>query len=418
MTDTLSLETVDGAEATFKAAAARLEDNAAPPDVVSRIEAVIVTATRQRTRWGKLTLRALRALGLYLLRNPYRGMGKGGRPPKTVRADSLPSLAERGVSDRHIASRALAVARISEADFNAYLASGRTSERGLHEFVRDQELRRDENYSETKTGKVVPVANASNGNSREHPSRFSSVRGKKHLALQATAASVEWYTPSYVFGALNCRFDLDVASPGADVVHWIPADRHFTVADNGLEQDWGDAFVFMNSPYGRGELPLWTEKFREHGNGICLVVDRTSTQWWQDLCGNVDLILQVNKRIDFVRPGGDGTGTNLSGSSLVAYGKRGVQALLNASAAGLGTLFIPCQNSVLTFEEFEHEAHLLRGKLIVAQALTRYSPEEIADLLVTADREKADEVWRALLDRLASSMSIFFFSGCGVENPR
>ena len=68
-----------------------------------------------------------------------------------------------------------------------------------------------------------------------------------------------------------------------------------------------------------------------------------------------DLILQVNKKIDFIRPGGDGTGTNALGSSLVAYGKRGVQALLNAAAAGLGTLFIPRQNSVLTFGEFERD---------------------------------------------------------------
>jgi DNA N-6-adenine-methyltransferase (Dam) len=413
-----SLDTLAGAEAAFKAAAARLEDNTATPDVVSRVEKIIVKATRQHAGWGKLTIDALLVLGLYLLRNPYRGMGKGGRPPKTVRADSLPTLAERGVGNRRIAWRALAVARISEADRNAYLASGGTSERGLHEFVKRRELERDENYSETKTGNVVPFANASNGDSRGHPWWFPSARGKKHLALQATTASVEWYTPPEVFRALNCRFDLDVASPGADVVPWIPADRHFTLADNGLEQDWGDAFVFMNAPYGRGKLPLWTEKFREHGNGICLVVDRTSTQWWQDLCSNADLILQVNKKIDFVRPGGDGTGTNALGSSLVAYGKRGVQALLNAAAAGLGTLFIPCQNSVLIFEEFEHETHLLRGKLVVSQALARYNPEEIADLLVTADREKAGEVWRALLDRLASSMSILFFSGHCTANPR
>ena len=87
MTDTLTLDTLEAAEATFKAAAARLENNTAPPDVVSQVEAVIVTATRQHTRWGKLTLLALRVLGLYLLRNPYRGQGTGGRPPNTVRAD-------------------------------------------------------------------------------------------------------------------------------------------------------------------------------------------------------------------------------------------------------------------------------------------------------------------------------------------
>src|SRR6266481_2937708 len=264
MTDTLPLDTLARAEATFKAAAARLEDSTASPDVVSRVEDIIVTATRQHTGWGKLTIDALRVMGQYLERNPYSGMGKGGRPSKTVRADSLPTLAERGVKNRRIASRALAVARIGEADRNAYLASGGTSEKGLHEFVKGRALKREENYSETETGNVVSLASASNEHSRGHPWWFPSARGKKYLALQATAASVEWYTPPEVFRALNCRFDLDVASPGAHKVPWIPADRHFTLADNGLEQDWGDAYVWMNAPYRRGLLPLWLEKFREH----------------------------------------------------------------------------------------------------------------------------------------------------------
>jgi hypothetical protein len=43
--------------------------------------------------------------------------------------------------------------------------------------------------------------------------------------------------------------------------------------------------------------------------------------------------------------------------------------------------------------------------------------DTIADLLVAADREKAGEVWRALGERLASSMSILFFTGCCIENP-
>jgi hypothetical protein len=61
---------------------------------------------------------------------------------------------------------------------------------------------------------------------------------------------------------------------------------------------------------------------------------------------------------------------------------------------------------------------ILRGKPVVSKDLSRYNPEEIADLLVAADREKAGEVWRALLDRLASSMPILFFSGHCIENPR
>jgi hypothetical protein len=44
--------------------------------------------------------------------------------------------------------------------------------------------------------------------------------------------------------------------------------------------------------------------------------------------------------------------------------------------------------------------------------------EEIADWMIAADREKTGEVWWLLGERLASSMSIVFFTGHGIENPR
>jgi hypothetical protein len=158
----------------------------------------------------------------------------------------------------------------------------------------------------------------------------------------ATTGNPEWYTPSIIFEALGCRFDIDVASPGGDVTHWIPADRHFTIADNGLEQDWGVAYVWCNPPFNREVLSQWLEKFRRHANGICLIGDRTSVSWWQDLCGNADMILLVNKKINFISPTSGTTGNNTLGSTLVAYGERAVQALMNAANAGLGTLFKPC----------------------------------------------------------------------------
>jgi hypothetical protein len=55
------------------------------------------------------------------------------------------------------------------------------------------------------------------------------------------------------------------------------------------------------------------------------------------------------------------------------------------------------------------------------QALTdiwHQDADTIADLLVAADREKAGEVWRALGERLASSMSILFFTGHCIGKPR
>jgi phage N-6-adenine-methyltransferase len=297
---------------------------------VRAVEGIIVTATRQQAGWAKLRLEALRELGLFLLRTPYLK----GRPPKVSTADTLPSLEKLGITDRRIAWRAIQVARVDEDLFQRYLTSDEPTEKGLlrhalcESVPQDTPLHRqtrdNENYSQSEN--VVPFSTPTLAG-----------RGAYWVATNGTE---EWYTPPAIFRALDCRFDLDVASPGGDVTHWIPADRVFTPADNGLERDWGDAYVWMNPPFSRAGLPLWVEKFRQHANGICLIGDRTSTGWWQDLCGNADVILFVNKKINFISPT-SGTGNNTLGSTLVAYGERAVQALTNAAAAGLGTLFKP-----------------------------------------------------------------------------
>lgn len=75
--------------------------------------------------------------------------------------------------------------------------------------------------------------------------------------------SDDWYTPPDMLKALGERYDLDPCSPGAE--HWVPADRVFTISDDGLAQPW-DGFVFMNPPFGgrNGHVP-WLEKFLAHG---------------------------------------------------------------------------------------------------------------------------------------------------------
>ena len=126
------------AEATLKANLSPLrlvvsgEPTARQIAAASAVENFIVTSSEQQVGWAKLRLVALRELGEFLLRTPRLR----GRPRKESTVDSLPSLADLGISDRHIAARAVTVAKIGEELFNEYLATeDEPTEKGLLRFA-------------------------------------------------------------------------------------------------------------------------------------------------------------------------------------------------------------------------------------------------------------------------------------------
>ena len=141
------------------------------------------------------------------------------------------------------------------------------------------------------------------------------------LHEQSVGATDEWYTPPYVFKALGCRFDLDVAHPGLPYADWVPADA--LVTHDSLNREW-TGFVWMNPPFGgRNGLVPWLDKFAAHGDGICLVPDRTSAPWWQAMAARVDAILFVAPKIKFIGRDGKEGRSPAQGTSLMASGHRG-----------------------------------------------------------------------------------------------
>ncbi|AQT70070.1 phage N-6-adenine-methyltransferase [Anaerohalosphaera lusitana] len=155
----------------------------------------------------------------------------------------------------------------------------------------------------------------------------------------------EWYTPTYVFDSLGIKFDMDVASPGKDIVPWIPAKKHLTIRDDGLHSQW-QGTVWCNPPYGR-ETSNWLEKMYEHNDGIALVFARIDTSWFYDYCRPANALLFLKGRVKFIRHDqasayvqdgkvkNNGSG---AGSMLVAYGERCERALFGASSR-LGPVF-------------------------------------------------------------------------------
>jgi DNA N-6-adenine-methyltransferase (Dam) len=164
------------------------------------------------------------------------------------------------------------------------------------------------------------------------------------LHEQSVGVTDEWYTPAHVLKALDCEFDLDVASPGQELTPWIPAKRFITC--HSLSAPW-TGFVWMNPPFGpRNGIVPWLEKFFNHANGIALVPDRTSAPWWQNFAPRADLILFVSPKIKFIAADGTPGTSPAQGTSLLAVGQQGYAALQRAATRGLGVLMAPQRPSV------------------------------------------------------------------------
>lgn len=153
---------------------------------------------------------------------------------------------------------------------------------------------------------------------------------------EALGQSDEWYTPQYIFDALGCQFDLDVAAPEDGPRH-VPA-KHWYFIDS-LDIGWF-GFVWMNPPFGgRNGLVPWLDKFFLHGDGIALAPDRTSAPWFQKYAPMASALLFVAPKIKFERPDGSVGRSPGCGTVLMAAGSRGRAAILRA--AGLGFVAIP-----------------------------------------------------------------------------
>ena len=115
----------------------------------------------------------------------------------------------------------------------------------------------------------------------------------------------EWRTPDAVFTPLHreFKFTLDPCSTHSNAL----LRKHYTEAENGLEQDWSGERVFMNPPYGR-EVYAWTRKAREEAERGALVVGllpaSTDLAWWHDdVVGAGAEVRYIRGRVRFLTDG-------------------------------------------------------------------------------------------------------------------
>jgi hypothetical protein len=170
------------------------------------------------------------------------------------------------------------------------------------------------------------------------------------MYIPVTGGRSNLLTPGHIFTKLgNPKFDTDVAGPAPGCLSHVPARR--TIWRDSLLSSWKSfGFVWMNAPYNseeelkpkRNGLMEWLDKFTEHGSGIALTPDRTSSPWFQRYAPCIDLILLWAPKIKFLLPP-DGAPLNSPphGNAFWAMGDRGCAALEHAAKQGHGLLVRP-----------------------------------------------------------------------------
>jgi hypothetical protein len=180
------------------------------------------------------------------------------------------------------------------------------------------------------------IAHAQRGRFQYH----NNIKPRQRYIPDAASRSSEWYTPPIVFEAMGAEFDMDVASPGREVVPWIPARIHLTKNEDGLKTPW-EGFVWCNPPYGRRHgMQDWIDKFVAHRNGVIMLPNYTYTQWFQELAVKVDCILFPLFKIHCISRLYTGRSNSTLGNCLCAIGDQGIESLHNAATAGFGKLFV------------------------------------------------------------------------------
>jgi hypothetical protein len=114
-----------------------------------------------------------------------------------------------------------------------------------------------------------------------------------------------------------------------------------TEAECGLKTEWTGR-VFMNPPYSKNLE--FARKFRQHGNGICLVFARTETDWFKNFY-DADAFLFLPKRLHFHGITGErAKGNSGAPSVLVAMGEHNVEALIRYQKQYGGLLLNKLEN--------------------------------------------------------------------------
>jgi hypothetical protein len=177
-----------------------------------------------------------------------------------------------------------------------------------------------------------------------------------HQLINQTSGAVEYYTPIKIIeAATDCMgfIDLDPAS-SLEANKIVGARRIFTKEDNGLSYQWTAQTLWLNHPFGKGEMRCpcphsrctkesckkrgyhidydipgnadWISHLMEDyedgrfEEGCCITYAVTSEEWFRPLLGRPQCFL--HGRTNYRLPNGDISNGNTKGSVVTYLGDR------------------------------------------------------------------------------------------------
>jgi len=140
----------------------------------------------------------------------------------------------------------------------------------------------------------------------------------------------EHYTPKWVFDKLALKFNLDVAAPIDNKGSHCPADKYYTMLDDGLAHPWFGR-VWCNPPFRKASD--WANRFMDHNNGVGIFPN--SNAYWVDRLWDSELaIVKLPYKTFYERP--DGSSKRIMYTTyLIAAGETNITAL---KYSGIGKL--------------------------------------------------------------------------------
>lgn len=137
----------------------------------------------------------------------------------------------------------------------------------------------------------------------------------------------EWYTPPrYIQAARDVMGGIELDPASHEIAQrTVQADRYFTIADDGLRQEWHGR-IWLNPPYAQPAIEHFAQKMVTEVNAghvteaIMLTHNYTDTAWFHIAASVCDMVCFTRGRIRFINQAGEEADSPTQGQAFFYYG--------------------------------------------------------------------------------------------------